>query len=112
RCEEGLPKLWTTYHTLQLRRKHPEYFGPEADYAPIFAEGSKAEHLVGYWRGENVVVLAPRLVMKLANNWEDTTVMVPVGIWRNQLTNLVVSGGKQRLQDIFDRFPVALLTRE
>ncbi|MBV9305678.1 MAG: malto-oligosyltrehalose synthase [Acidobacteriaceae bacterium] len=112
RCNEGLPKLWTTYHTLQLRRKHPECFGPEADYVPIFAEGSKAEHLVGYRRGKAVMVLVPRLVMKLAGNWDDTTVMVPVGIWRNQLTNLVVSGGKQRLQDIFDRFPVALLTRE
>ena len=112
RCDEGLPKLWTTYHALQLRRKYPEYFGPEADYAPIFAEGSKAEHLVGYRRGENVLVLVPRLVMKLGGSWDDTTVMVPVGTWRNHLTNLVVNSGKQRLGGIFSNFPVALLARE
>ncbi len=112
RCEEGLPKLWATYHTLHLRRKHPEYFGPEAGYRPIFAEGSKAEHLIGYGRGENVIVLAPRLVMKLGGNWEDTTVMIPVGNWRNHLTDSVVNSGKQRLADVFGHFPVALLVEE
>jgi (1->4)-alpha-D-glucan 1-alpha-D-glucosylmutase len=112
RCEEGLPKLWTTYHTLQLRRKHPEYFGPEADYTPIFAEGSKAEHLIGYQRGKNIMVLAPRLVMKLAGGWENTIVIIPVGDWRNYLTNSVVNSGKQRLADVFGDFPVALLVRE
>ncbi len=112
RCDEGLPKLWTTYRTLHLRRNRPECFGPEAAYTPIFAEGTKAEHLVGYARGKDVMVLVPRLVMKLAGNWEDTTVMVPVGTWRNQLTDLIVSGGKQRLENIFAGFPIALLTRE
>ena len=112
RCEEGLPKLWTTYRTLHLRRKHPDYFGPKADYAPIFAEGSKAGHLVGYRRGENVIVLAPRLVMKLGGQWEDTTVMIPGGNWRNQLTDSMVNSGKQRLMDVFGHFPVALLIRD
>jgi (1->4)-alpha-D-glucan 1-alpha-D-glucosylmutase len=112
RCEEGLPKLWTTYRTLHLRRKHPEYFGPEAGYAPLFAKGSKAEHLIGYRRGENTIVLAPRLVMELKGNWEDTTVMIPVGNWRNQLTDSVVSSGAQQLSEIFGHFPIALLVRE
>jgi (1->4)-alpha-D-glucan 1-alpha-D-glucosylmutase len=112
RCDEGLPKLWTTYRIFHLRRNHPEYFGPKAAYTPIFAEGSKAEHLVGYARGENVVVLVPRLVMKLAGNWENTTVVLPVGNWRNQLTDSRVSGGKQQVASLFDSFPLALLVRE
>ena len=112
RCEEGLPKFWATYRILHLRRKHPEYFGPESDYTPVFAEGSKAGHLIGYQRGERVVVLAPRLVMKLAGNWEDTTVIIPVGNWRNQLTDSMVNSGKQHLADVFGHFPVALLARE
>lgn len=112
RCDEGLPKLWATYHALHLRREHPDYFGPEANYTPIFAEGSKAEHLIGYGRGEKVIALTPRLVMKLADNWEDTTVIIPVGHWRNCLTDSVVNSGKQRLTEVFGDFPVALLVRE
>ena len=112
RCEEGLPKLWTTYHVLQLRREHPEYFGPEAGYVPLFAEGTKAEHLIGYARGKNVIALAPRLVMKLTGNWQDTTVVLPVGTWRNRLTDSMVRGGKQRVADVLSRFPVALLVKE
>jgi (1->4)-alpha-D-glucan 1-alpha-D-glucosylmutase len=58
------------------------------------------------------MVLAPRLVMKLAGDWGNTTVIIPVGDWRNQLTNSVVNSGKQRLADVFGDFPVALLARE
>jgi len=52
------------------------------------------------------------LVMKLAGDWGNTTVIIPVGDWRNQLTNSVVNSSKQRLADVFGSFPVALLVRE
>ena len=42
RAEEGLPKLWMVHQALQLRREHPEWFGAEAAYVPVTAEGAQS----------------------------------------------------------------------
>ncbi|HEY1212833.1 MAG TPA: malto-oligosyltrehalose synthase [Bryobacteraceae bacterium] len=108
--EEGLPKLWTVYHALRTRRKHMEAFAGE--YRVLNAAGSKAKHLIAFMRGRDVVVLAPRLVLQLGNNWENTTVELPAGNWRNELTRAPVTGGTVRLRELLEAFPTALLTRK
>jgi (1->4)-alpha-D-glucan 1-alpha-D-glucosylmutase len=110
--ENGLPKLWVVHNGLCLRREHPEWFGAEAAYQPIIAEGSKSGHLIGYLRGDSVAVLVPRWPLKLAAYWAATTVKLPDGQWINRLTNDVTRGGQVRLQTLLKRFPIALLTRE
>lgn len=112
RMDSGLPKLWVAHNALRLRREHPEWFGMEAVYTPLVAEGPRSEHLVGYRRGDCVAVLAPRWTLKLGNNWAVTTVELPQGPWKNALTGETVMGGCLRVQALFQRFPVALLMRE
>ncbi len=108
----GLPKLWVGHRALCLRREHPEWFGTDSAYLPIVAEGSKADHLIGFQRADYVAVFVPRWSLKLNGNWASTTVELAPGRWKNILTQEVVMGGRLRVQMILHHFPVALLTRE
>jgi (1->4)-alpha-D-glucan 1-alpha-D-glucosylmutase len=112
RMNSGLPKLWVIHSALCLRRDHPEWFGAEAEYKPLMAEGSKSDHFVGFLRGDSVAVLVPRWPLKLGGNWAKTTVELPPGQWQNVLTRDAVTGGRQYVQTLLPRFPVALLARE
>jgi (1->4)-alpha-D-glucan 1-alpha-D-glucosylmutase len=112
RMETGLPKLWVAHSALCLRREHPEWFGAEAAYVPVIAEGAKRDHVVGYLRGDSVAAFVPRWPLKLGGNWASTTIDLPQGKWKNRLTCEVIRGGRLRVQTLFQRFPVALLTRE
>jgi len=112
RMDSGLPKLWIVHNALCLRREHPEWFGAEAEYTPLVADGSKAEYLVGYLRGSCVATLVPRWTLSLSDRWGATTVELPPGQWKNLLTRETVTGGRLRAQTLLQRFPVALLTRE
>ena len=109
RMEEGLPKLWLVHRALQLRRQRPEWFGAEAAYRELPVDG-KADHVVGYLRGDSVVTVAPRLTMTLRGSWDDTTVTLPEGMWMNCLTGATVAGGQVEVGMLLKEFPVALLT--
>jgi len=109
--DQGLPKLWVIRQTLHLRRAHPALFGPRADYRPLYATGRKADHLVAFVRGQDVISLAPRLVMGLNNDWEDAIVELPRGKWHNVLTGDDADGGAVQLQELLHRFPVGLLMK-
>ena len=111
RTDEGLPKLLVTHRMSCLRRAHPEWFGPEAAYEPLLAEGDKAEHTVSFKRGAHIVTLAPRLVWTLGNEWSNTTLTLPGGEWINELTGSRIEGGKQLVADLLRDFPVALFWR-
>ena len=112
RMESGMPKLWVMYKTLQLRSKKPEWFDERSDYTPLPVEGSKQSHLVAFRRGEQVAVLAPRWNLKLAGAFGSTTVELPAGSWTNLFTDEVMNGEKVRAQNLFRRFPVALLIKD
>jgi len=112
RAGEGLPKLWVIYKALQLRRQKPQRFGAGAEYTPLLAAGPKKDHLVAFLRGQSVATLVPRWCLKLGGNWGSTTVDLPTGRWKNILTGDEITGGRQRVQPLLQRFPVALLTME
>jgi (1->4)-alpha-D-glucan 1-alpha-D-glucosylmutase len=112
RIDEGLPKLWTIYHALQARRMHASAFADGAAYQPLRASGEKADHLLAYMRGDEMIVMLPRLTMTLDSNWRDTSLQIPCGKWRNQLSGAVYNGSKFEVGDILAPFPVALLLRE
>jgi (1->4)-alpha-D-glucan 1-alpha-D-glucosylmutase len=111
RADEGLPKLWLIHQGLQLRRRLPEAFGPEGDYAPLPVSGARAGHAVAFARGGEVAVIVPRLPLRLGGDWQGTTVTLPPGSWRNELTALEVAGGERPVAELLARFPVALLAR-
>ena len=109
RAASGLPKLWLIYTALHLRREHPEWFGPEAVYTPLQVRGLRSAYAIAYQRGESLCAIAQRWSIRLKESWAGTTVDLPEGQWLNTLTGDHISGGRQRLEPILKRFPVALL---
>ena len=111
RMDEGFPKLWVIYKALQLRQKHPNWFGKGSAYIPMNVEGPGREYVVGYLRGENVAVIAPRWNLKNSGNFGSTTIELPHGIWKDIFTDEEFEGRNMRAQNLLKRFPVALLVR-
>ena len=112
RAEEGMPKLWTIYRALTLRRERPASFREGATYVPLFADGPKAEHVIAYMRGERVATIVPRWSVLLGGDWQDTSIELPGTRWTNRLTGALVKGGRLGMDEALREFPVALLVRE
>ncbi len=112
RREDGLPKLWLIHRTLALRRAHPEWFGAEATYEPLWARGPKAGHVVAFARSGRLVAIVPRLVLGLKEGWGETELCLPAGSWQNTLTGEECGQGACRVGDVLRRLPVGLLTRK
>jgi (1->4)-alpha-D-glucan 1-alpha-D-glucosylmutase len=105
--------LWVTHRALRLRKERPDLLGPGAAYEPLVAGGASAEHAVAFLRGGGCAVVAPRLVLGLAaRRWRDTTIELPDGDWRDELTGAEVRGGLVALDQLLAAFPVALLVRQ
>jgi (1->4)-alpha-D-glucan 1-alpha-D-glucosylmutase len=110
--EEGLPKLWLIHRVLQLRARRPELFGSAGTYQPLWADGSKADHVVAFARGGEAVVVAQRLIHRLGDGWNGTSLQLPSGPWIDQLTGERHDGGGVPLARLLERFPAALLMPE
>ena len=108
RMDDGLPKLWVVQQALQLRNEHPEWFGAEAAYEPMYAKGADKDRVIAYLRGMDVLTVAPRWSLK--GGITDAALTLPSGSWINRLT------GDQHQGDcsvaaLLQPFPVALLVR-
>ncbi|PSF37348.1 malto-oligosyltrehalose synthase [Aphanothece hegewaldii CCALA 016] len=118
RYPEGLPKLWLIRQTLALRFLHPQIFDSNGFYEPLYPQGSQEKHVMAFSRGGSVVIVIPRLIMGLQTeftqpeSWKDTSISLPAGQWRNQLTDEVLADDVVSVSDLFKRFPMALLVRE
>jgi (1->4)-alpha-D-glucan 1-alpha-D-glucosylmutase len=110
--DAGLPKMFVVHRCLALRREHPEWFGREAAYLPLPAQGAKSQCVVAFTRADRVLTVAPRLPLTVNGDWAGTTVEVPGGSWKNRFTGELVAGGTVPLDDLLKRFPVALLVKE
>ena len=116
RMDEGLPKMFVVHRCLTLRREHPEFFGADAAYKPLLAKGSKDEHVIAYLRGDDVITVAPRHPLSLAQDWDNTTIDLPPGEWRNRFTGASIhtaanANGTTKVADLMLGFPVAVLVR-
>jgi (1->4)-alpha-D-glucan 1-alpha-D-glucosylmutase len=112
RTDEGLPKLWTIRQALAVRQRYSQAFGPDGTFTPMWARGGRAEHAVAFCRGGIVVTLVPRLVIKVAGDWRNTSLEIPHGEWRHAFTGDLWHGGETPISSLLARFPVCLLTRE
>ena len=124
KADDGLPKLCLIRRALDLRKKRPEIFSPDAGYRPLPLRGKRKKHGVAFLRGDGAVVIVPRLVMGLmgeipGTSWKripaglaDTRVELPAGRWRSLLTEDRTDGGEVLLSHLFSRFPVTLLVKE
>ncbi len=107
---DGLPKLHVLATALTVRRERPATFDA-GSYRALAAEGERADHVIGYLRGDEVATIVPRWVMRLAGDWRDTRVRLPEGQWCDRLTGTPRTGGERRMAELLEVFPVALLTR-
>jgi (1->4)-alpha-D-glucan 1-alpha-D-glucosylmutase len=112
RMESGLPKMWLIHQALKLRRERPQWFDERSSYASLPTDGVKSMHVIAFLRADSVVAIAPRWNVRLGGGFGSTTVQVPDGNWRNQLTGEAVNGGRVRVQSLLQRFPVALLVKD
>ncbi len=104
------PKLRVVRAALQLRRQRPDTF-LSGGYQAVPADGTAAEHIVAFLRGNDVLVAVSRRTVRLADHgWGDTTLTLPEGTWTDVLTEATVSG-QVRAGELFDELPVALLAR-
>jgi (1->4)-alpha-D-glucan 1-alpha-D-glucosylmutase len=112
RSDEGIPKLWTIRQTLAVRRRYPQAFGHDGSFTPKWARGARAENAVAFCRGGRAITVVPRLVMRLGNDWRNTTLEIPRGAWRNAFTGELWHCGETPVSSLLAKFPVCLLTRE
>lgn len=103
-------KLLVTARALALRRELRECFGDAGDYRPV---QSSTRHAVGFTRGEEVAVLVTRALQRLeaAGGWDGHDIVLPDGLWRDELSGALHEGGRLRCAEAFEVMPVALLRR-
>jgi len=115
RLEEEAPislddeKLLVTSRVLRLRRELRDCFGDRATYEPLT---TSTEHALGYVRSGRVACVVTRAPRRLfdSGGWKDSTVTLPPGTWRDELTGRVLEGGRDvPCAEVLDPMPVALL---
>jgi (1->4)-alpha-D-glucan 1-alpha-D-glucosylmutase len=109
-------KLALTAATLRLRRAHAGAFvGAEAGYKPL---PTSTSHAVAFARTEDGDTKAITVVARLSvslhaqGGWDEHTVVLPEGRWRNVLAGAdaePIDGGPQDLATLLKAKPVALL---
>jgi (1->4)-alpha-D-glucan 1-alpha-D-glucosylmutase len=111
--EEPGEKDAVTRAALRLRARRPGVFGDSASYAPLTAEGPAAGHCVAFVRSGEVVTAVTRLSLRLAEagGWRDTRLALPPGRWVDALAPEREHTGHARVEELFERLPVALLER-
>jgi (1->4)-alpha-D-glucan 1-alpha-D-glucosylmutase len=107
----GLPKLWLIDRVLSLRVAQPEEFSEGSRYQPLVAQGLHLGNMFAFRRGDNLIAAVPRLMLSIANHWEDTRLPLPSGNWENIFTLDTVSSSVDATQ-LFGSFPVALLRKK
>jgi (1->4)-alpha-D-glucan 1-alpha-D-glucosylmutase len=109
RRAEGLPKLWLIRKTLKLREQFSDF--AKLSYEPVLARGEKAENVFAFLRGGKVITIVPRFLLKLNHDWQNTSLELPDGNWRNAFTGQNFSG-EIRVENLFQKVPVALLAKK
>ncbi|MCC2333110.1 malto-oligosyltrehalose synthase [Cellulomonas wangsupingiae] len=109
-------KVLVTSRALRVRRDVADAFvGPAAGFEPLpHSSGHSMTYARTVGGAPRVVVVATRLAaaVERLGGWADHTLALPDGVWHDVLTDRVVPGGVQRVADVLERLPVALLVRE
>jgi (1->4)-alpha-D-glucan 1-alpha-D-glucosylmutase len=120
RWREGLPKLALLARLLRLRRERPALF-LEGTYAPVAAEGPRADRVIAFERRrgrERALVVVPRHPAGLVDAAPDlpafggTDLLLPTGSTgarRDAVTGETVElRARVRVEALLGRFPVAV----
>ncbi len=130
---DGRIKLYLIHQALNFRRAHGDLFARGA-YLPLEAAGAKRDHVCAFARcfgDEAVLVIAPRLVVRLAAGverppvgpevWGKTQLLLPTALAGRSFCNVFTGEALAPsdhdgspgplLASVLGRFPVALLQR-
>ena len=103
-------KLRVTAAALALRRERPQTF-LAGGYRPVLTAGAAREHVVAFQRGADVVSVASRWTVRLAESgWGDTSLTLPPGDWTDRLSERSYAG-TVAVTELLADLPVALLVR-
>jgi (1->4)-alpha-D-glucan 1-alpha-D-glucosylmutase len=108
--QDGRVKLFVTARSLAARFRHADTFRDGA-YAAVETGTPNA---VAFTRGDDILVVVPRLTTQLSKNlplgsvWGDHALGI-TGAWKNIFTGEVVESGL--LRDVFATFPVAVFEK-
>ena len=85
----------------------------QASYLPVMAKGELYRAVLGMMRGEEVITLVTRrpITVERAGGWGDTTVVLPEGLWEDQLSSGAMWQGEVKVADLFSERGQALLTK-
>lgn len=108
-------KLLLTRTALALRRELPEAFSEHAGYTaldPICQVATPTPPVMGFVRGGRVACIVTRCGHR--DGWLTERVPLPEGVWRDRLTDHVVSRSPNIVAcaELFERYPVAILVRD
>jgi (1->4)-alpha-D-glucan 1-alpha-D-glucosylmutase len=104
------PKMRVVTAALRARRERPETF-LTGGYTPVIAEGTAAEQVVAFLRGDDVLVAVSRWTVRLEQTgWGDTTVTLPPGTWTDRISGAVLSG-TVAAEQLFTDLSVVLLEK-
>lgn len=109
--DPGRPKLWTLHRCLELRRRRPGWFGPDAGYTPIPVTGPAPEHAIAWSRSDGVVAVVPRLTASRPDGWDAAAVTLPRGRWKDVFTGAEHGAGAVDVGTLWADFPVSVLER-
>jgi (1->4)-alpha-D-glucan 1-alpha-D-glucosylmutase len=115
--DAGVEKLALRRAALALRRRQPQSFGPDGTYRPLAGAGVYAEGVFAFGRGDDVVVVLTRTPSRHVEGWEDTTLTLPPGSYRDVLrasssgAEPPTHSGTIALSVLLDERPIALLER-
>ncbi|MFT8179718.1 malto-oligosyltrehalose synthase [Mycobacteroides chelonae] len=106
--ESTHPKIRVVAAALALRKERPETF-LHGRYTPLLADGDAADHLVAFYRGQDILVAITRHSMKLdQTGWGKTVIDLGSGTWTDRLSGHR-HHGTVAAADLFGTLPVALL---
>lgn len=97
-------KLFAIRRVLGLRRRRPDLFA--GSYRPLRADGQEADRVFAFVRGDGLVVVVPRFGHE---GWAGTTLELPLGSWRDVLSEARHPGGARDVTVLFGALPIALL---
>lgn len=116
RLDLAAEKLLVTSRALRLRRDHGNAFtGVAAGYEPL---ASTSSHVITFARTDGdsplAITVATRAAAELARlgGWQDHSVQLPEGAWKDVLTGRQHDAGATALATLLEHRPVALLERQ
>jgi len=127
-------KMFVTHAALEFRRRHETLFR-DGHYIPVEVQGPHRAHVCAFARrrgDELAVIVAPRWTVGLTRGaevpplgeevWADTTLELPFAAAPSEYENIftgekvrpvsVAAGLRLHLRDVFQSWPVALLTND